>query len=313
MPPANYNDRVHTVLDSGSVLTYMEDTALAKLHDILTSKCQQGHNPKCENATKGSTGFPVSPREVGSGGGGGGGGGGAGAGAGGAGLRSWDRGKALQCGSLTVQKSAMPLAYVRLIDCAPCLCRKSAPMSPIQAAKDKAAVAGLGGESCRRTALSVRTMPDLTVTGVQQLVVRRAGACESRDVGCGRTRLECTDRRDLRTRTHAYNSIAPRDVHAHGRWWNRGPYKILCFETEEGVPREAHLQRMPWLHFIFLVGCPNSNAWHCCCACVRRVTTCCCLCVLRAYRPNVARVCHKHLQPSCTLHSAAIMSRIVSS
>ena len=36
------------------------------------------------------------------------------------------------------------------------------------------------------------------------------------------------------------------------RWWNKGPYKILCFTTEEGVPRWEHLRRMPWLHFVFL-------------------------------------------------------------
>ena len=58
--PSNYNDRVHTVLDSGSVLTYMEDTALEIVHNELKQQCQQGNNPVCENATAGSQGYPVS-------------------------------------------------------------------------------------------------------------------------------------------------------------------------------------------------------------------------------------------------------------
>ena len=37
-----------------------------------------------------------------------------------------------------------------------------------------------------------------------------------------------------------------------GRWWKKGPYKILCFAPEEGVDRRDHLKRMPWLHFVFL-------------------------------------------------------------
>ena len=59
VPPSNYNDRVHTVLDSGSVLTYMEDVALGKLHEHLQSHCQQGANPVCEGAKVGSEGFSV--------------------------------------------------------------------------------------------------------------------------------------------------------------------------------------------------------------------------------------------------------------
>jgi len=59
VPSKNYNERVHTVLDSGSVLTYMEDEALADLHRELRTYCQQGANPACENATKGSTGYKV--------------------------------------------------------------------------------------------------------------------------------------------------------------------------------------------------------------------------------------------------------------